>query len=166
MKTLLLLRHGKSSWKYESLPDHERPLSRRGIRDAPRMGRLLAERDLCPDHVVSSTAVRAQTTARLAAEAAGYEGAVDLRDELYMSGPEAYLDVLRALPSEAERVLIVGHNPDLEELLHRLTGADEGLPTAALARVSARIQGWKELGRERGELVSLWRPRDPQVRAD
>ena len=161
MKTLLILRHAKSSWKFENLPDHERPLNRRGQADAPRMGKLLRDEGLRPDHIVSSTAVRAQTTARLAAEAAGYEGVVHLDESIYLSGAEAYLAALRPLPAAVERAMIVGHNPDVEELVTLLTGRDEPMPTAALARVDLRIESWSDLHAGiSGKLMGLWRPRE------
>jgi phosphohistidine phosphatase len=161
VKTLLILRHAKSSWKYESLPDHERPLNRRGVTDAPRMGQLLLEAGLTPDRIVSSTAVRAQSTARLAGEACGYEGSVALREDLYLSGSTGYLEALRQLPAEINRAMIVGHNPDVEELVHLLTGRDVPMPTAALAQVELPIDDWTELDNDApGKLHNLWRPRD------
>ena len=161
MKTLLILRHAKSSWKYENLPDHERPLNRRGLGDAPRMGEQLVRHGLCPDHVVSSTAVRAQTTARLVAEACSYQRPVELREELYLSGAETYLEALRQTPPAVERAMIVGHNPDVEELVTLLTGRDETLPTAALACVELPIDAWDQLYNGiHGKLAALWRPRD------
>jgi len=161
VKTLLILRHAKSSWKYEKLPDHERPLNRRGVADAPRMGQVLLEAGLTPDRIVSSTAVRAQSTARLVGEASGHEDGVELREGLYLSGPKAYLEALRQLPAEIDRAMIVGHNPDVEELVHLLTGRDEPMPTAALAHVELSINGWNELDEHvPGKLANLWRPRD------
>jgi phosphohistidine phosphatase len=161
VKTLLILRHAKSSWKYKNLPDHERPLNRRGMGDAPRMGEQLVSHGLCPDHVVSSTAVRAQTTARLVAEACSYDRAVELRETLYLSGAATYLEVLRETPPNAERAMIVGHNPDVEELVTLLTGRDEAMPTAALAWVDLAVDSWDLLHEGiHGKLAALWRPRE------
>ena len=117
MKTLLILRHAKSSWKNTGLADHDRPLTKRGKRDAPRMGRLLRDENLTPDLIVSSTAKRALDTAEAVAEASGYEGEVESRPEFYMAGPEAYLRALRALSDDYECVMVIGHNPGLEELV-------------------------------------------------
>lgn len=161
MKTLLILRHAKSSWKYQDLPDHERPLNRRGVTDAPRMGQVLHGAGLTPDRIVSSTAVRAQSTARLAGEACGYEGGVTLREDLYLSGWRAYLEALRQLPTDVDRAMIVGHNPTVEEVVHLLTGRDEPMPTAALAHVELRVDDWSELDEHApAKLRNLWRPRD------
>lgn len=158
MKTLLILRHAKSSWKQPALDDHDRPLSPRGARDAPRMGALLRRRGLTPDLIVSSTAVRARTTAEWAADRSGCGGGVRLDRRLYLARPETIAAVAGDLGGGATRLLVVGHNPGLEELVARLTGAAEILPTAALAQVRLPIDAWSGLSTStRGALVGLWR---------
>jgi phosphohistidine phosphatase len=114
MKTLLVLRHAKSSWNDPALDDHERPLNKRGRRDAPRMGELLREHGLIPDVVISSDAVRARLTAEAVAGAAGYAGAIVLDPRLYLAGPADILSLLQRVRGKAETVMIVGHNPGLE----------------------------------------------------
>jgi phosphohistidine phosphatase len=161
MKLLLILRHGKSSWKDPSLDDHERPLNKRGRRDAPRMGRLVQEEGLVPDLILSSTAVRARATAEAVAEASGYQGTLTLTRELYGAGPTAFLEALSRLDDHYDRVMVVGHNPGLEQLLRTLTHTEHALPTAALAKVEIDIEAWSELHRlRRGKLVQLWRPKE------
>lgn len=161
MKTLLILRHAKSSWKQPGLADHDRPLNRRGNRDAPRVGLLLSRQALTPDLIVSSTAERARSTAAQVADGSGYGGEVELDRQLYLAEPEAIVDAVRSLGGEASRVLVVGHNPGLQELVARLTGSDEVLPTAALARIELPIAEWAELRAfTRGRLVDLWRPKE------
>ena len=103
MKELLLLRHAKSSWKDLGMPDHDRPLKKRGLRDAPEVGRKLRELGLAPDRILSSTAARAHATARLAAEACRFDGTIELVPALYLGGPLAYLDALRDLPADVGR---------------------------------------------------------------
>lgn len=165
MKMLLILRHAKSSWKFSGVSDHDRPLKKRGMRDAPRMGWLLREEDLLPDLILSSTATRARKTAELVAEKSGYEGELEYRSDFYGAGPEDYINALCSLTNEYTRVMVVGHNPGLEELLELLTGEAERLPTAALAQVALPIHTWRELSDIEessldGKLVNLWRPRD------
>ena len=163
MKTLLILRHGKSSWKDLSLADHDRPLKKRGKRDAPRMGNLLREEGLLPDLILSSTAKRALRTALLVADACGYEGEIDVRREFYPGYPDDYIEALIGLPDDCQVVMVVGHNPGLELLLEELTGAAEFLPTAALAQVELPLQHWVELDDETdAKLVNLWLPRTLQ----
>jgi phosphohistidine phosphatase len=166
MKTLLILRHAKSSWKDEALPDHDRPLNKRGKADAPRMGKLLRDEDLIPDLILSSDAQRARATTELAAEECHYEGEITYLRDLYAAEPEAYLEALAQLGGESQCVMIVGHNPGLEELLQGLTGEYQPLPTAALAQVALPLEHWSELNPNaqgeiaQGKLVNLWRPRD------
>ena len=161
MKTLLILRHAKSSWKHPELSDHDRPLNPRGENASPRMGRLLRRENLVPDAIFSSTARRAADTARLAAEAAGFEGEIRTSRSLYLAGPDAYIEALRALPEEVAIAMVVGHNPGVEYLLSTLTDAYERMPTAALAHIQLPIDRWDALTDEtEGELLHLWYPRD------
>jgi phosphohistidine phosphatase len=161
MKTLLIMRHAKSSWKDEEIPDHDRPLTKRGQRNAPRMGRLLREVDQVPDLILSSSAKRAIDTAEAVADQSHYQGEVQVVEELYAAPPEAYIQALEGLTGSYERVMVVGHNPGLEELLDILVGKEEALPTGAVAQVALPIQSWQELTIETGgQLVNLWRPKE------
>ena len=160
MKTLLILRHAKSSWQDTSLADHDRPLNKRGKRDAPRMGKLLQEQDLVPDQIISSTAKRARNTAKAVAKACHCEDRVELTPEFYHAGPGSYLAVLQNVPDDDQRVMVVGHNPGMEALVAHLTGRMETMPTAALAHIELPIERWEELDYEvQGELLNLWRPK-------
>lgn len=160
MKTLLILRHAKSSWADPQLADHDRPLNKRGKRDAPRIGQLLRAESLAPELILSSTARRARKTAETVAEASGYEGEVEFRSEFYQGDPQSFIEALQDVPDEYERVMVVGHNPGLEELLESLTEAAISLPTAALAQVALPIQSWRMLALDtEGQLVNLWTPR-------
>jgi phosphohistidine phosphatase len=162
MKTLLVLRHAKSSWNDTSLHDRERPLNTRGERDAPRMGELVREHRLTPDVIISSDATRAHLTAEAAGEAAGYTGKILLDNRLYHASATDIIDVLRTVPeTKAGTVMIVGHNPGLEQLVGELTGEEEELPTAALAQILLPIDRWRDLDvSTRGTLEGLWRPKD------
>jgi phosphohistidine phosphatase len=161
MKTLLIMRHAKSSWKDAALGDHERPLNKRGQRDAPRAGRWLREAGLVPDALLASTAVRARATAALVAEAAGYSGDIALHAGFYHDAPAAIFDALQRLPAGVETALVIGHNPALEEMLADLTGDDETLTTAAVAHVNLPIPAWDHLSPDtEGVLNAVWRPRD------
>jgi phosphohistidine phosphatase len=161
MKTLLVLRHAKSSWREAELADHDRPLNKRGKRDAPRMGELMRAEGLLPDLILTSSARRALTTAELVAEASGYDGEIQVSRDLYAAGPEEFIDALCALPDELETVMVVGHNPGLEELVEALTEESSAMPTAALAQVELKIERWVDLQEEGGgRLVNLWLPRN------
>ena len=163
IKTLLILRHAKSSWKFPDLPDHDRPLNKRGKRDAPKIGHLLKKKDLVPDLIISSTAVRAERTAKMVAKASKYKGNVTLTDSLYAAGPDAYIDVLRNLQVKYNTVLVIGHNPGLEELVRILSGEEHHvMPTCALAHVRLDIQSWSDIAQMtgKGRLVRLWNPHE------
>jgi phosphohistidine phosphatase len=122
---------------------------------------LLRQEELLPDLILSSTAKRARVTAELVTQESGYEGELRLEDDLYAFDAEAYQEALSELADEYECVMVVGHNPAMEELLEALTGGFERLPTAALALVELPIERWSELedGPE-GKLIHLWRPKE------
>jgi phosphohistidine phosphatase len=161
MKTLLLLRHAKSSWKHSELADHDRPLNKRGKRTAPFMAELLKDEDLIPDFILCSSAVRAHRTALLVAKACGYQGEIQPTRELYLAEPEAYIEVLCQVDEKYARVLVVGHNPGLESLIQALTGEALAMPTAALAYIELSLQHWRELEMNtKCKLVNMWRPKD------
>jgi phosphohistidine phosphatase len=161
MKTLFILRHAKSSWKNDELSDRDRPLNKRGQRQAPLVGQYLHSLDLTPDLIFSSPARRARDTAVSVAETCGYDGDVEFVDDFYPGDPEDYIHTLSALPDAAERVMVVGHNPGLEYLLAGFLHYAETLSTAALAQVELHINHWWELCDDtRGELIRLWRPEE------
>ncbi len=166
MKTLLIMRHAKSDWGQPGLSDHDRPLNRRGERDAPRMGRHLRRHDLVPDLVLSSTAMRACTTARETARAAGCAGDPILVESLYLASPRHCLAVLEGIGElidgavDPAVVMIVAHNPGMEELVTLLTGEEETFPTAAVAQVALNLPDWAGIAPHLGTLVTLWRPRE------
>jgi phosphohistidine phosphatase len=161
MKTLLLMRHAKSGWKEKNTQDHERPLNKRGRRDAPRMGTQLKDRELIPQLILCSSALRARQTAELVAEAAGYTDEIIYLDELYMSEVDENLNALRELPDSIERVMLIGHNPGLETMLQILSNRIESLPTAVIAHIVLPITHWRLLDSDvEGELVEIWRPKE------
>jgi phosphohistidine phosphatase len=160
MKTLLVMRHAKSSWKDASIEDHDRPLNERGSTAAPRMGKLLAELGLVPDAIVSSSALRALATARAVANACGHAREIQVRHDLYLAAPSAYADALRALEPAFSRVLVVGHNPGVEELIAELSGENPRMPTAALALIELPIARWSDLALDgKATLAGRWKPR-------
>ena len=121
MKTLFLIRHAKSSWDDTALPDKDRPLGDRGRRDAPKMGKRLAKRDVKPDLILSSPARRALTTAEIVAKKLDYKlKDIVVDDRLYAGAVHDLLNVIHKVGDKLERVMLFGHNPELTELAHRL----------------------------------------------
>lgn len=160
-KILLILRHAKSSWEFTELSDHDRPLNSRGKRDAPRIGRKLLKEHLVPHVIISSSAVRAYSTARKVAKACGYEEEILIDPTLYGSGYSEYLNALRNQEDRHEIIMLVGHNPISENLVEVLTGEIITMPTCAVACVRLPIRSWKQIiSQIRGELLNLWRPKE------
>jgi phosphohistidine phosphatase len=161
MKTLLLLRHAKSSWKDSELDDHDRPLNKRGKRDAPRMGKLLVDENLVPDLIVSSSAKRTRRTAELVAETAAYRGETRILGDIYEANAARLLAAIQSLPDHLQRILLIAHNPGLEELLEAFTGTYRPLSTGALAWLDFPVNSWQEINRDlQADLKHLWQPRE------
>ncbi len=161
MKTVLLMRHAKSSWKDTTLSDHQRPLKKRGKRDAPRMGELLMKQDLIPDMILCSTAERARQTVAGLLQACDFDGEIQYLDELYHADYLTYLDQLSLLPDDVEMVMIVGHNPEMDEFLEVECDVYDHMVTAAIARIEYPIDDWAAIMPEsQGDLKQLWKPRE------
>ena len=159
MKTVLLMRHAKSSWKYEDLEDIDRPLNKRGKKDAPFMGELLAKKKKKPELILSSSAKRARQTAKAVAKECKYDGDIQHLDSLYLAEPQAYIDALQQIPDELRTVMVVGHNPGLESLLQQLSGRVETLSTGSIAFIDLPVKKWKDLGKDvEGTLMDVWYP--------
>lgn len=148
MKALILIRHAKSSWKDATLADRERPLNRRGERDAPEMGRRLAARGDTPDLIVSSPAARALATATKIAAAVGYPLTKIVEDErIYGAAPSDLLEVIRSLDDAAERVFLVGHNPGLTDLVNGLSeDRIDNVPTGGVVEFRVAARRWADFG--------------------
>ncbi len=144
MKTLTLVRHAKSSWKDSSLADRDRPLNKRGERDAPEMGRRIAAAGVRPSLIVSSPAVRAWTTARIIADEIGYPREFLQRDQrLYLASVNAILDVIVAQDNGFNNLMIVGHNPGFTDFANYLVpGLTNNIPTAGVVNVQLDTDDW------------------------
>ncbi|MDA1213554.1 MAG: histidine phosphatase family protein [Planctomycetota bacterium] len=161
MKTLLLMRHAKSSWDDTSLPDHERPLNHRGRRDAPRMRKFIKKTKHLPQRVVTSSAVRARSTAELVVKSFDDDIPVVVTEALYHAFPEKMLDVIHQQPCDVDVLLLVGHNPGMESLVALLLDRDEKMPTAAIASFDYDIAQWSDLSvSTRCKSSAIWRPKE------
>ncbi|HEX8922144.1 MAG TPA: histidine phosphatase family protein [Pyrinomonadaceae bacterium] len=152
MKKLLLLRHAKSSWEDASLPDFERPLNERGLRAAPLVGKFLRQQKIRPDLVICSPAKRTRETIALVLKAAGIETEVRYDERIYEASVSRLREVISEIEDDKREVMLVGHNPGFENLLERLTGQQERMPTAALARIILDSENWKEAAAKSGYL--------------
>ncbi len=148
MKHLTLVRHAKSSWRFPDLVDHDRPLNGRGERDAPEMGRRLAERNGTPDLVLSSPALRALTTAQVITDVIGYAAeriVVDVR--IYEADVSGLLSVLTETDDEIGHMMVFGHNPAMTGMVNRLSSVWlDNLPTCGVAAFQFAMDSWGQLG--------------------
>lgn len=146
-RTLVLVRHGKSSWEEEGLSDRARPLAPRGLRDAPLMGGRLAREGVMPDLILSSPACRALSTARLIAEELGYPiSRIAIDDRLYGSDADTLLEAAGECAETLGCVMLVGHDPEFTALARRFCGKITRMPTCAVARFTFEAPSWSELG--------------------
>jgi len=148
MKRLTLVRHAKSDWSLPGQNDWDRPLNKRGQRDAPEMARRLRSRRLKPDLVLSSPAVRALTTAAVMARELKVPAANVIQDErLYLAAPADLLEVIRELGGEAKHLMVFGHNPGMTDCANRLSAGDhiDNLPTCGVFTAQFDIAAWSEL---------------------
>ncbi|MFN0199863.1 MAG: SixA phosphatase family protein [Planctomycetaceae bacterium] len=160
MKTLLLMRHAKSSWDDESMPDHDRPLNSRGEKDAPRMARLLKGENLVPQRILTSSAVRARQTTELLNAQFDAPVPVDVIPELYHASPQEMLYVIRQQSGDVNLLMVVGHNPGTETFVSLLNGESISIPTATIVRFDIELSHWQELGFETEcHMCNCWRPK-------
>ena len=155
MKTLTLVRHAKSSWNDTSLSDRDRPLNKRGKRDAPEMGRRITAAGIRPSLIVSSPAVRAWTTAKIIADQIGYPREFLQRDSaLYLASVNGILDVIVAQDAGFNNVMLVGHNPGFTDFANYLVpGLTNNIPTAGVVCVELDTDDWSLYDKPDANLV-------------
>jgi phosphohistidine phosphatase len=159
MKRLLIMRHAKSSWKDSSIADHERPLKKRGLKDAVEIGKILKHKGLVPDKILSSDAVRAADTATVVADKSGYKKEVEFTGRLYMAEGSAIMDIIQSQPDSIKTLMVIGHNPGMEALVQLLSRKIESLTTANVAYFQADVKKWKDLSLEsKIKLKNFWKP--------
>ncbi|MCP4400237.1 MAG: histidine phosphatase family protein [bacterium] len=165
MKRLYLVRHAKSSWKDYSLKDFERPLNKRGQRDAPVMGQRLATQNICPDLIVGSPAKRALTTAKIIAHEMKYpETKIVTNDAIYEAGPSNLLHMIQQLDDPAEQVMLVGHNPGFTMLAEELCSEEfDNIPTCGIVCIDFDAASWKKIEYGKGTLIFFDYPKKAQA---
>lgn len=155
MKTLYLIRHAKSSWDNPALPDVDRPLNKRGVNDAPLMGRRLKQRNILPDLLLTSPAVRARATCHAIADEIGFPKHKIATDKnLYHAGETDILQILQRLDNKHAQVMIFGHNPGLTEFANLLANARiDNIPTCGIVACSLDVQTWNETDTGKGSVI-------------
>ena len=170
MKTLGIWRHAKSDWNDRSARDFDRPLNGRGRKGAAIMGRHIALQPIWWERIVASPAVRVAQTIEIGAQAAKITPLVRWDRRIYLASSATLIDLLREQDGDPATMLIVGHNPGLEDLIFDLVPDDGSnplrdivevkYPTAAFARLELDIANWADLQEGCGRLIELTRPRD------
>ena len=162
MKTLYLVRHAKSSWDNANQSDHDRPLNPRGERDAPRMGKRLRKRKDQPEVIISSSAVRAQTTARILATALDYPTSdIAIDERLYGAEPDDVLSIIGDLDDGIHCAMLVGHNPTFTAIINALGRCDfDNVPTCGMAVLTFPVDSWKDIATIQGKLVDFDFPKN------
>lgn len=163
MKTLYLLRHAKSSWEYPELSDLERPLNERGKKDAPRMGKWLAEHIQTPDLVLSSHSVRTLATISKTGHELGLKGEDYQTDSrLYLASPKDLWQIVRTAPDTADSLMLLGHNPGLTEFANQLfpRHAVDNIPTCGVFALQFNCKKWKESATENAEFLFFQYPKN------
>jgi phosphohistidine phosphatase len=160
MKTLLLLRHAKSSWNDPNLADFDRPLNERGFAAAAFMGEMVGSRVLVPEAIVCSPAKRAVQTAEILKATSELGAPVRLDERIYEASPQTLHLVASQFGNELSSVMMIGHNPGLEGFIVFLTGSVEPMPTAGLAVIEIAVDVWSDLQNGAGRVVEVIRPKD------
>lgn len=163
-KQLLIMRHAKSSWTEEGKTDFDRCLNKRGRRVAPLMGEFVTSQGVVPNKIISSSALRAKQTTELFVDSCSGVDTTDVRfvKYLYHAPASEYLDTLERFDDEnAETLMLVGHNPGLEDLIFQLSKAHETMPTATIARFDLGDVDWVAIRKPfKATLLDVWRPKE------
>ncbi len=160
MKTLYLIRHAKSDWSDGSLSDFERGLKKRGHKDLDTISSYMSIQQLKPDLIISSLALRAQTTADQLAKKIEYEGRIHYMEELYNSRPEILLNVLTLQDDNDETIFLIGHNPELTEFSNYLIKDNfSKLPTLGVLALNLNIDSWSDITENCGEIDFFIQPK-------
>lgn len=159
MKTVFFIRHAKSSWDDAGLRDIDRPLNKRGRHDAPVMAKLLREKGIKPDRIVSSPAKRALSTAEVFAAEMGLED-IYVEPRIYESMPEDVLRVVQQLDDHLEVVFIFGHNPTIYTLASSFSDMDlDNVPTCGIVEVQAAVNSWADFNVRTGRMIHFFFPK-------
>jgi phosphohistidine phosphatase len=162
MKTLLLLRHAKSSKDDPALADFDRPLNKRGKQDSKLIGDFIGKKSLRPDMVISSPAKRARQTTELMLKAAGLDVVPKFDERIYEASAHRLFQVVSEIEPQATTAVLVGHNPGFEDLVLLLTGEARDLPTASLICLQLPVNNWSSTQRGSGTVTWFITPKELQ----
>jgi len=155
MKTLYIVRHAKSSWDYPDLDDIDRPLNKRGKKNAPQMGKILASRGISPSAMISSPAKRAHTTAKkIASEINFKKSDITIDPKLYHGELGDMIQLIKSVNNDFESIMIFGHNPGFTSLANNLTGENiYNIPTCGIVAIEFDTDDWITIGSDSGKML-------------
>ncbi len=162
MKTIYFIRHAKSSWSDMSLRDHDRPLNKRGKRDAPFMSQKLKELGAEPDAIITSTALRAKTTAQHFAHVFDLKGAQFIEEAgIYEAYSSNILKIVKNTSDDFDTIFVFGHNPGFTMVANSFSGGEDidNVPTCGIVKVEVTISSWKDLKKSKGEVTEFHYPK-------
>ena len=160
MRTISFIRHAKSDQSV-NLPDFERPLNQRGLKDAPMMGQIIKDKYLQPDLILSSPAMRAKTTAKLIAKSINYpETEIIFMENLYFADTEAFFNIIHQVNNNFKQLFIVSHNPGTTYIINRISKARlDHMPTCGIAEITFEVNHWSEIQDKSGVLKRFDTPK-------
>lgn len=163
MKTVLFIRHAKSSWDNPGLKDFERPLNPRGLRDAPEMASRLQQTGIKPQRIITSPATRAYTTALFFATTFSIpETEIEVEEAIYHAWPDHILQLIHQLPEALDTIALFGHNPTFTALANMFSKTQiPNVPTCGIVKVEANVPTWKDFQRDTASVTDLMFPKDP-----
>ncbi|MDD2357761.1 MAG: histidine phosphatase family protein [Thiovulaceae bacterium] len=155
MKKLYIIRHAKSSWKDETLDDFERPLNKRGENDASFMAKILKQKGVMPDIIISSAALRAKTTAELIAKELNFKKQITYNPKLYEANTDNIFDTILTIDDSCNIVFLIGHNPSLNMFVETLVNFQENIPTCGIIELEIDCEYFKTFNSTCTKLLSF-----------
>lgn len=159
MKKLFLIRHAKSDWSNKSLDDFDRPLNKRGKKNASLMGKLLRDKHIHPDLIISSPAYRARTTTKKIAKKINYQNDIMYNENLYEASLKTILEIVSFIEDENDEVFVISHNPGLNMLAFYLIDFNNNLPTCGILEINFECDSWREVKKNNAKFVSFEYPK-------
>ena len=164
MKSVILLRHGKSDWNAPFTNDHERPLALRGIKAVKKMGKYFSKNEKSPEILISSTALRAKETIELAKKSGKWSSQLIYNSKIYGGSPKIILEIIQQIDEKFNSVCLIGHEPNFSSFISKSTNGEfYRFPTAAMAYINFEIECWKDIRFGNGTLKWLARPKEIDI---
>ncbi len=160
MKNLYIIRHAKSSWKDLNLSDFDRPLNKRGKKDAPFMGELLKNKNIIPDIIISSPALRAKKTAQTIASKINFNNSIIYDNNIYEASLITLINILKIINDTIDTIFLFGHNPSLNMLVNDfINDFYENIPTCGIIQIEFNCNSWQNISSDNAKLINFDYPK-------